>query len=63
MVLRITDQGEDFVRQLLPRLFEPLRQMLKDFPEAEQRQLNAQLKRLGFELEHASAADVAEHAI
>jgi hypothetical protein len=44
-------------------LFEPLRQMLKDFPEAEQRQLNAQLKRLGFELEQASAADVAEHAI
>jgi MarR family transcriptional repressor of emrRAB len=62
MVLRITEPGEAFVRQLLPKLFAPLREMLKDFPEAEQRQLNAQLKRLGFELEQASMADIAERA-
>jgi hypothetical protein len=37
--------------------------MLKDFSEAEQRQLNAQLKRLGFELEQASAIPIAERAV
>src|SRR5277367_4326150 len=63
MVLRITAQGEQFVRQLLPKLFAPLRAMLKDFPEVEQRQLNAQLKRLGFELEQASTTDIAERAV
>jgi MarR family transcriptional repressor of emrRAB len=63
MVLRITEQGEQFVRQLLPKLFAPLREMLKDFPEAEQRQLNAQLKRLGYELEQASMTDIAERAV
>jgi MarR family transcriptional repressor of emrRAB len=63
MVLRITEQGEEFVRHLLPKLFAPLRELLKDFPDAEQRQLNAQLKRLGFELEHSSAPNVAERAI
>lgn len=63
MVLRITEQGEEFVRQLLPKLFAPLREMLKDFPEAEQRQLNAQLKRLGYELEQASITDIAERAV
>src|SRR5271156_6819949 len=47
MVLRITDEGEQFVRDLLPKLFAPLREMLKDFPEAEQRQMTSQLKRLG----------------
>jgi MarR family transcriptional regulator, negative regulator of the multidrug operon emrRAB len=46
MVLRITEQGEEFVRHLLPSLFAPLRALLKDFPEKEQRRLNAQLKRL-----------------
>jgi DNA-binding MarR family transcriptional regulator len=63
MVLRITEQGEERVRRLLPKLFAPLREMLKDFPEVEQRQLNAQLKRLGFELEQASAAVIAERAV
>jgi MarR family transcriptional repressor of emrRAB len=62
MVLRITEQGEQFVRQLLPKLFASLRELLKDFPEAEQRQLNAQLKRLGIELEQATAPDIAERA-
>jgi MarR family transcriptional regulator, negative regulator of the multidrug operon emrRAB len=63
MVLRITVQGEEFVRQLLPKLFAPLRAMLKDFPEAEQRQLNAQLKRLGLKLDQATTEDVAERAV
>ena len=63
MVLRITEEGEEFVRQLLPKLHQPLRRMLKDFPEAEQRQLNAQLKRLGCELEQASITDIAERAV
>lgn len=63
MVLSITAQGEEFVRQLLPKLFAPLREMLKDFPEAELRQLNEQLKRLGIELERASAAPIAEPAL
>jgi hypothetical protein len=36
---------------------------LKDFPEAEQRHLNAQLKRLGIELEQAAVADIAERAV
>src|ERR1700721_2006472 len=49
MVLRITEEGEEFVRQLLPKLHQPLRRMLKDFPEAEQRQLADQLKRLAAE--------------
>ena len=63
MVLRITEQGEQFVRQLLPKLFASLRELLKDFPEAEQRHLNAQLKRLGIELEQATAPDIAERAL
>src|ERR1700729_755892 len=54
MVLRITEEGEEFVRDLLPKLHAPLRSMLKDFPESEQRQLAAQLKRLGAELDQLS---------
>jgi MarR family transcriptional repressor of emrRAB len=63
MVLGITEQGEEFVRQLLPKLFAPLRTMLQDFPEAEQRQLNEQLKRLGLKLEQASTAEIAERTV
>jgi len=55
MVLGITEQGAAFVRQLLPKLFVPLREMLKDFPEVEQRQMTAQLKRLGIELDKVAA--------
>src|SRR5580698_9851704 len=55
MVLRITPEGEQFVRQLLPKLFVPLRDMLKGFPEAEQREMTAQLKRLGVELDRVTA--------
>jgi MarR family transcriptional repressor of emrRAB len=62
MVLRITEEGEEFVRQLLPKLHEPLRRMLKNFPEAEQRQLASQLKRLAAELEQVSTPSVTEAA-
>lgn len=54
MVLRITEEGEEFVRQLLPKLFVPLREMLKSFPEVEQRQITAQLKRLVVDLEQVT---------
>jgi MarR family transcriptional repressor of emrRAB len=62
MVLRITEEGEEFVRQLLPKLHLPLRRMLKNFPEAEQRQLASQLKRLAAELEQLSTPPMAEVA-
>jgi MarR family transcriptional repressor of emrRAB len=62
MVLRITEEGEEFVRQLLPKLHQPLRRMLKDFPEVEQRQLADQLKRLAAELDQLSMTPVAEAA-
>jgi MarR family transcriptional regulator, negative regulator of the multidrug operon emrRAB len=60
MVLRITEEGEQFVRQLLPKLHVPLRRMLKSFPESEQRQMVAQLKRLGAELDQLTAPVMAE---
>ena len=62
MVLRITEEGEEFVRQLLPKLHLPLRRMLKDFPESEQRQLADQLKRLAAELDQLSTPSAAEAA-
>jgi MarR family transcriptional regulator, negative regulator of the multidrug operon emrRAB len=54
MVLRITEQGEDLVRQLLPKMAVPLREMLSSLSEAEQRQLIDQLKRFGEFPERAS---------
>jgi MarR family transcriptional repressor of emrRAB len=63
MVLSITEEGEAFVRQLLPKLFAPLREMLKDFPEDEQRQMTSQLKRLGVKLEQVTALALAEPAL
>jgi MarR family transcriptional repressor of emrRAB len=62
LVLRITEEGEEFVRQLLPKLHLPLRRMLKDFPEVEQRQLAAQLKRLAAELDQLSTPPLTEAA-
>jgi MarR family transcriptional regulator, negative regulator of the multidrug operon emrRAB len=62
LVLRITEEGEEFVRQLLPKLHLPLRRMLKDFPEVEQRQLAAQLKRLAAELDQLRTPPLAEAA-
>ena len=50
MVLRITEQGEQLVRELLPQLFVPLRGLFAEFPQGEQRQLIDQFKRLSANL-------------
>jgi MarR family transcriptional repressor of emrRAB len=54
IVLRITEQGEDLVRQLLPKLFVSLRGMLAEVPESEQRLLISQLKRLHANMQEAN---------
>jgi MarR family transcriptional repressor of emrRAB len=46
MVLRITEEGEELVRRLLPTMFGSLRGLLAEFGEAEQLQLISHLKRL-----------------
>src|ERR1700759_5484816 len=63
MVLRITEPGERFVRELLPKLHVSLRRMLKDFPESEQRLMCAQLKKLGTELYQMNATAAPEPAL
>ncbi len=60
MVLRITEQGEELVRRLLPTLFAPLREIFKDFSDEEQRQLIAQLQRLGENLDRVMAQEIPE---
>jgi MarR family transcriptional regulator, negative regulator of the multidrug operon emrRAB len=50
MVLRITEQGEQLVRELLPKLYVPLRGLFAEFPQGEQRQMIEQLKRLSANL-------------
>ncbi len=64
MVLRITDQGEELVRRLLPELWTPLRTLMAPFPEAEQGQLIAQLKQLHMILEgaHRQGSHMGENA-
>jgi MarR family transcriptional repressor of emrRAB len=63
MVLRITEQGEDLVRRLLPKLVAPLRSITAEFSESEQRLLIAQLKRLHANLEETDKHIVAERAV
>jgi len=63
MVLRITEQGEELVRRLLPKLSVPLRELLWEFPEAEQRQLIGRLKYLGMKLGEAASQDIPERAV
>jgi MarR family transcriptional regulator, negative regulator of the multidrug operon emrRAB len=60
MVLRITAEGERLVRRLLPTLFAPLRELLKEFPESEQLEMTAQLKRLGTQLQQVTLPVTAE---
>jgi MarR family transcriptional repressor of emrRAB len=60
MVLRITDQGEDLVRRLLPLLFGPLQDMFRDFSDEAQLQLIAQLKGLSAKLDEAQSHGVPE---
>jgi MarR family transcriptional regulator, negative regulator of the multidrug operon emrRAB len=62
MVLRITEQGEELVRQLLPKMSIPLREMLESFPDSEQRELITQLKRLAAKLDPEPAHSIAERA-
>jgi MarR family transcriptional repressor of emrRAB len=63
MVLRITEQGEELVRRLLPKLSAPLRELLVEFPEAEQRQMIARLKHLGVKLREATSHEMPERAV
>jgi len=63
MVLRITEQGETLVRELLPKLHLSLRRMLQDFPESEQLAMCTQLKKLGGELYQMNASHVVEPAL
>src|SRR5450631_1055983 len=60
MVLRITEQGEELVRRLLPTMCVPLRGMFAEFPEPELRQLISQLKRLYGKLAEEHKQDVPE---
>ena len=62
MVLRITDEGETLVRQLLPRLYGPLRVVLEEFSEEEIQHLVNQLKRLALKLDEPAASHVTERA-
>jgi MarR family transcriptional regulator, negative regulator of the multidrug operon emrRAB len=62
MVLRITEQGEELVRQLLPKMFGPLRESFADFPAADQRELISLLKRLHAVMAVAPKHDAAERA-
>ena len=63
MVLRMTEQGEELVRRTLPKLSAPVRALLADFPEAEQRQLIAKLKLLGMKLDEAKSHEPAVRAL
>ncbi len=59
MVLRITERGEDLVRQLLPKLFGPLHEMFEGFSDQELTHLVGQLKRLGLKLDAVMALPAA----
>jgi len=63
MVLRITEQGEELVRRLLPKLSALLRGVLMEFPEAEQRQMITRLKRLGIKLGEVASQEMPERAV
>jgi MarR family transcriptional regulator, negative regulator of the multidrug operon emrRAB len=60
MVMRITEHGEELVRDLLPKMFAPLKELMKDFPETEQRQLIGQLKRVWQLVDGRAPRDTAE---
>jgi MarR family transcriptional regulator, negative regulator of the multidrug operon emrRAB len=62
MVLRITEQGDELVRRLLPKMFGPLRELFAEFPAADQRTLISLLKRLHAILADAPKPDVEERA-
>lgn len=62
IVLRITEQGEDLVRQLLPKLFVSLRGMFAEFTESEQWLLISLLKRLHANVKEADKQTLREQA-
>jgi MarR family transcriptional repressor of emrRAB len=62
MVLRITEEGEELVRRLLPTMFVSLRGLLAEFTEPEQREMISQLKRMYANLEEAHKQDAKEPA-
>jgi MarR family transcriptional repressor of emrRAB len=62
MVLRISEQGEELVRGLLPTMFGPLREMFKDFSEEEQLRLIEHLKLLSSKLDQALSQHGPERA-
>src|ERR1700730_12274607 len=62
MVLRISEQGEELVRGLLPTMFGPLREMFKDFSEEEQLRVIEQLKLLSTKLDQALSQHGPERA-
>jgi MarR family transcriptional repressor of emrRAB len=63
MVLRITEQGEELVRQLFPKMFVSLRETMSDLPEEEQRQMIAQLKRLCARMDQDATRETPERAL
>ena len=63
IVLRITEQGEDLVRRLLPKLFVSLRGMFAEFSESEQQLLISLLKRLHANVEEAHKQDLPEQGV
>ena len=62
MVLRVTQQGEELVRRLLPAMFAPLHDLFSDLSEAKQRQLLSVLKQLSTKVCEASTPNPAEAA-
>jgi MarR family transcriptional repressor of emrRAB len=62
MVLRITEQGEDLVRQLFPKLFHSLRETMGELTEPEQRHMIIQLKRLCARMDQEAARESSERA-
>jgi MarR family transcriptional repressor of emrRAB len=62
LVLQITPSGEALVRELLPRLNGPLREMFEDFSDADQAHLIGRLKHLILKLDQAMGHRGAERA-
>jgi len=62
MVLRVTQQGEELVRRLLPAMFAPLHDLFSYLSEAKQRQLLSVLKQLSTKVCEASTPNPAEAA-
>ncbi len=62
MVLRITEQGEELVRRLLPTMFAPLRDLYSGISEEEKRHLISQLKGLYARMLEAPKLEAVERA-